>query len=291
MNFRYYKETQLEQLITELYLTNGPGIHYPEQLQSFDLLSRSFDIEVVIYRGRPFTDKIARVVFLNEKHGHFLNRMSFFHEAGHIVRHEGDQRKMPKLFKDAQEAEAEAFALYAAIPFYLLCQLDLPPQRGEAIEYIARIFQVPLKFAEKRIDQIQRRILQAQFDEAASHYYSTQCSDTTEQMTVEGTRIYSYYDSSADISGPSQLVIEADDVSVESAIDFLFPVDGPFDRLDLEDLQNYKRCKRLYAQDLIYKDGMIGVNFAVLNLKYGRNQQYVMHMQDIEQFLRIERGF
>lgn len=46
-----------------------------------------------------------------------------------------------------------------------------------------------------------------------------------------------------------------------------------------------------YAQDLIYKDGMIGVNFAVLNLKYGRNQQYVLHMKDIEQFLRLERGF
>lgn len=291
MTFHFYKETQLEQLVTELYLTNGPGIHSPEHLQSFDLLSKSFDIEVVIYRGRPFTDKVARVVFLNEQHGHFLNRMNFFHEAGHIVRHEGDQRRMPKLFKDAQEAEAEAFALYAAIPFYILRQLDLPNHRREAIDYIARVFKVPLKFAGKRVDQIQRRILQAQFDAAAVEFTST-CRDLEiSPPSIPKTEIYAFYDYTADLPGPTQYVIEVDSFTMESTEELLFDPNDRFKRLEPEDIHNYSGIQ-VFWRDLIYKNGRIGFDLSAMALKYelGPNR-FIVNAKDIELLIQYEVGF
>jgi len=292
MKFSYYKETNLEQLITRLYLTNGPCIQYPEQLHSFDYLSKSFDIEVVMYRGRPFTDKIGRVVFLDERHGVFLNRMRFFHEAGHILRHEGDQRHMPQLFKAAQEAEAEAFALYAAIPFYLLRQQDLPSHRIEIIDYIARVFLVPPKFAEKRLDQIERRIMENQFLAAAAEYPVThQDVSAWGQPIVPQTEIYAYYDLMADVPGPTQIVLEVDSIDMESEGELTFDINDQFNRLEPEDVQDFDGIQ-LYRRDLIYKNGKVGVRFPHLSAKYGAGaKRFIIHTKDIEQLIQYEVGF
>lgn len=292
MNFSFYRETNLEQLITKLYLKNGPNIQYPEQLHNFDYLSRSFDIEVVMYRGRPFTDKIGRVIFLDERYGVFINRMRFFHEAGHILRHEGDQRRMPALFKAAQEAEAEAFALYAAIPFYLLKQLELPSQRIEIIDYIARTFLVPPKFAEKRLSQIERRIMENQFLTAATGFTEVrQSKHDWDPPLVLQTRIYAYYDQLADIPGPTQFVLEIDSTDMESEGELTFDLNDYFKRLEPEDVQDFEGIQ-LYRKDLIYKNGQVGVRFPHLASKYGAGaKRFIIHTKDIEQLMEYEVGF
>ncbi|MFU1797321.1 ImmA/IrrE family metallo-endopeptidase [Paenibacillus azoreducens] len=287
--FEHYRMTELEKFAEDLYIQNG--ITVPKQINITELSTRlNVWVHFAEAKSRAIESRAGlRSIFIDNRLTPQYQKKDFLHELCHLLRHVGNQTVLPELFTEAQENEAKNFVYYAAIPFFMLKTMPIPTNRQTAIEYIAYHFDVTLQFAKIRLAQIERRILQAQFDEVASHSFVMDKLNDQEQ--VEGTAVYSYYDSSADVSGPSQLVIEADEKSVESATDFLFPADGPFSRLDLEDLPNYNRCKRLYAQDLIYKDGMIGVNFAVLNLKYGRNQQYVLHMKDIEQFLRLERGF
>lgn len=86
--------------------------------------------------------------------------MIFFHELCHVIRHSGDQRWMPSLFKEAQEYDADRFALYSALPFFILKSITLPERKGESIGYIAHTFRVPLYFAKKRFEQIEERITQ-----------------------------------------------------------------------------------------------------------------------------------
>ncbi|WP_234541377.1 tyrosine-type recombinase/integrase [Paenibacillus pseudetheri] len=64
----------------------------------------------------------------------------FFHELCHVIRHSGDQRWMPDLFREAQEIDADRFALYATIPFFMLDQITLPIHRSEAISLLALEF-------------------------------------------------------------------------------------------------------------------------------------------------------
>lgn len=67
---------------------------------------------------------------------------------------------MPSLFKEAQEYDADRFALYSALPFFILKSITLPERKGESIGYIAHTFRVPLYFAKKRFEQIEERITQ-----------------------------------------------------------------------------------------------------------------------------------
>ncbi|MED5017899.1 ImmA/IrrE family metallo-endopeptidase [Paenibacillus chibensis] len=287
--YEHYRRTELEQFVEHLYKTNG--IIEPEQITITELSNRlNVWVHYVEAKSRAVESRTGmRSMFIDERLTREEQRMDFLHELCHLLRHVGNQMILPDLFTQAQEYEAFNFVFYAAIPFFMFSRMPIPDNRQKALEYIAYNFNVTLQFAAKRLAQIERRILQGQFDAVASQCCTT--IETKDQEPAVGTTVYAFYDSSADVSGPSQLVIEADEKAVDSADDYLFSVDGPFDRLELEDLPYYNRCTRLFAQDLIYKDGMIGVNFAVLNLKYGRNQQYVLHMKDIERVVYLGKYF
>ncbi|MGN7167922.1 ImmA/IrrE family metallo-endopeptidase [Paenibacillus cellulositrophicus] len=287
--YEHYRMTDLEKYVEELYIQNG--ICNPYQINVADLSSRlNVWVHFAEAKSRAVESRTGlRSMFIDSRLTPEEQRMDFLHELCHLLRHVGNQMVLPELFTEAQENEAKNFVYYAAIPFFMLRTMPIPNNRQMAIEYIAFNFDVTLRFAENRLSQIERRILQAQFDVVASP--SLPWNEPKYHEPIKGTHIYAYYDSTADVSGPSQLVIEADEAAMDSAVDFLFSVDGPFDRLEQEDLPNYNHCKRLLAQDLIYKDGKIGINFAVLNIKYGRNQQYVLHMKDIERVVYSGKYF
>lgn len=288
--FEQYRMTDLEKFVEELYIQNG--INLPEQINITELSSLlNVWVHYAEAKSRAVESRAGlRSIFIDNRLTPQDQRRDFLHELCHLLRHVGNQMVLPELFTEAQENEAKNFVYYAAIPFFMLKAMPIPINRQMAIEYIAFNFDVTLRFAENRLSQIERRILQAQFDAVAAAQ-SAPWNEPPNYEPVNGTNVYAYYDSTSDVSGPSQLVIEADEAAVESAVDFLFPVEGPFDRLDQEDLPNYNHCKRLLAQDLIYKDGKIGINFAVLNIKYGRNHQYVLHMKDIERVVYLGKYF
>ncbi|MET3846844.1 ImmA/IrrE family metallo-endopeptidase [Paenibacillus sp. OAE614] len=277
MRYQYYKQTALEEFIAERYISHS--LLKPDDLDIHQIAD-CFKIEIYYDNCIPCSDNEKRVIFLNLKYKERELREIFFHELCHVLRHVGDQRRLPSLFKEGQEVEADQFKFYAAIPFHIINNLPVPQQRGQAIKYIADTFQVTKEFAEKRLDQLERRELQGKIDAA---FVNLQKSfQGVHEVSSEGIQLFAFYDSMADIPGPSQLVIEANSEAMDSQITFFFNPEGPFQRLEVENYYGYK-CIRLSEQDLIYKKGRIGVNFAVLNLKYGRAaQRFVIQMKDVE---------
>ncbi|MFD1266290.1 ImmA/IrrE family metallo-endopeptidase [Paenibacillus motobuensis] len=154
----------MEQWISTEYMSHG--IMVPDQLD-IDNIAEAFGVELIYEACPSFSDNEDKVIFLNKQTQELSARLIFFHELCHVMRHAGDQRRMPLLFKSAQETEAEQFVLYAAMPFYMMTRLNIPDQHCEAIPFIAEQFQVTLELAERRLDQVQRRVLQGTLIAAA----------------------------------------------------------------------------------------------------------------------------
>lgn len=187
MLFSYYQETHLEQWINSKYRSSGLLNAVQHDIER---IAEAFDIELVYAACPSFSDNEERVIFLNKHTDDVMARVIFFHELCHVLRHAGDQRSMPSLFKDAQEAEADQFVLYAAVPFYMFEKLPVPDQRNEAIPYIADAFRIPLELAEQRLDQIQRRVLHGSLMAAAQETERKQ-KETVVKWSPETQRILS----------------------------------------------------------------------------------------------------
>lgn len=166
--FQHYTLTHLEQFVEELYQRNG--ILSPQQLNIEEVARR---LNIWIY----FSGLGSKAVEIREGLGSInifkyqsrtLRWLDFLHELCHLLRHAGDQTIMPEQFTAAQEAEADHFVLYASMPFFMIRQMHLPDRRNEAIAYIASEFRVTTEIAEKRVDQIYRRILRGQLLEVAN---------------------------------------------------------------------------------------------------------------------------
>lgn len=66
---------------------------------------------------------------------------------------------MNPAFRQLQEAQAEQFVLYAAMPFFLLAPLLLSYREWVPSSVLSMEFGVTRELADKRIAQIKRRII------------------------------------------------------------------------------------------------------------------------------------
>lgn len=172
MLYAYYYETHLEQWIHTKYLDRGMST--PADLD-IERIAEAFGVGLVYGNHPSFSDNEENVIFLNKHMEAGQARIVFFHELCHVLRHAGDQRRMTELFMHAQETEAEQFALYAAIPFYMFAKLPVPDHRSEAVAFVAEQFRVQPELAEQRLDQIQRRVLHGSLIAAAQEANRRQC--------------------------------------------------------------------------------------------------------------------
>lgn len=76
----------------------------------------------------------------------------FCHELAHILYHAGDQMKLPTEFIQYQEYKANNFALHAAIPTFMLLNMNLPNDYYQAVALLQKTFKVSLTFACKRLN-------------------------------------------------------------------------------------------------------------------------------------------
>lgn len=204
MNFCNYFKTPLEQIIQDVYLENG--ILTPEDL-TIERISEMFKVDVVFDQAITFSDNQSMVIFLQRGVERTEQQKSFYHELGHVLRHAGDQRLMPKLFRQLQESDAERFCLYAAIPFFMFEKINLPSDEEMAAGYISKLFKIPPEFALQRLRQIQRRIAETEF--LTSFTYTAATRETKELTIPMSTEpivrgIYGI----DDLSSPHTLVIE-----------------------------------------------------------------------------------
>ncbi|MFK7692891.1 ImmA/IrrE family metallo-endopeptidase [Paenibacillus sp. HJGM_3] len=164
MDLSLYRLTEIEQWVNQKYIENG--IKYASDMD-LDRIASIFNS--VIHPTKDVTRAIYDhdlfgLVLLNSFHSAKKQRLNFFHELCHILRHSGDQNKMPKSFVDLQEEQATCFQNYAALPVFLLEQYNYIQDRKIYIKTLADDFSLPLSFVVQRIEQIERRILQAMLD-------------------------------------------------------------------------------------------------------------------------------
>lgn len=212
MIFSNYFRTPLEQWIEEQYLLNG--ILTPHDLD-IDKIAMLFGVDIIYHDNSPFSENEDKVIFLDRRDDYIEQRKIFFHELCHVIRHSGDQRRMPELFREAQEYDANQFALYAMIPFYMLEQMQLPVNRSQVISLLVSEFHVYLDFVKLRLNQIEDRITESKL--MSTFTYAGKSSDnhatTINESSMTGLdylqqpRIRSLY-GLEDLSRPEALVIE-----------------------------------------------------------------------------------
>jgi Zn-dependent peptidase ImmA (M78 family) len=158
--YRYYQTTPLEQWIEQLWMKSG--IVSPSQLNVDEVATR-LDVWVHYLKdtSRALEYMGLRTILLDKRQGRDAQWEDFLHELCHVLRHAGNQTTMPRMFCEGQEAEANRFVLYGAIPFFMLRHVRLPERIDEAIGVISIQFGVTFDLARKRLEQIQRRTLAA----------------------------------------------------------------------------------------------------------------------------------
>ncbi|MGP4041935.1 ImmA/IrrE family metallo-endopeptidase [Gracilibacillus sp. D59] len=162
--FEAYKTTDLENWLETLYIQND--IIHPSDLL-IDNVAKKLGIKLEYMEGArevAIWDEEDAIIFLNPDKPIPIIRKIFFHELCHPLRHYGDQTGSIESFITLQERQANQFMLYAAMPYYMIKQLDLPRSEDQISSFLSSTFYVPLQLAKKRVDQIKRRIQQADLD-------------------------------------------------------------------------------------------------------------------------------
>lgn len=163
--FKDYKKTSLEIWIENLY--KSKGIFSPKDL-TVKNISKTFNFSIAYIENAPnraIWDEEDAVIFLNPNLEYREVKAIFFHELCHPLRHYGAQELMVnKEFRELQEDQANQFQIYAAMPFYMLSELDLPNSESITINILVEKFDIPYYLAKKRVEQIKRRIVQSHLD-------------------------------------------------------------------------------------------------------------------------------
>ncbi|MDQ6420204.1 ImmA/IrrE family metallo-endopeptidase [Paenibacillus sp. LHD-117] len=165
MSFDDYRPADMELWIASTYERNG--IHYPGDLDDWDRIASLFGAHIAYTEGETkviYDEDGDCLIFLNLHLEPAEQRLAFFHELSHPALHAGDQRRLPPAFVELQESQAALFQLYSAIPYNMLKELAHLRSQPHYHRLIAGAFGVPLSFARKRLERIERRLQQEQSD-------------------------------------------------------------------------------------------------------------------------------
>jgi Zn-dependent peptidase ImmA (M78 family) len=159
-----YKPTQLEQWVNNFFSMNG--IVSINQL-NIDELASKFNVWVYFLEqgSQTIENDGMYSICIDRRLSESQQWEDFLHELCHVLRHAGNQIQMPVSFLELQETEAQSFQLYAAIPYSMLPR-ELPQNTWETLNYFVDHFGVTYELAGRRLEQIQRRILQYQIDQS-----------------------------------------------------------------------------------------------------------------------------
>lgn len=168
---RYYVPTPFEQWTEQLW--HQAGIRSVEQLNIDEVADRlGIWVHYVSGTSHALEYRGMRSIIVDKRLGEREQWEDFLHELCHVLRHAGNQTMMPKSFCEGQEAEANRFVLYAAMPASMMVGAKLPDRINEASEWLAQRFGVTFSLAHKRLEQIQRRIFERVLWEELWHVHS-----------------------------------------------------------------------------------------------------------------------
>lgn len=166
--FEHYQMTRIEEFTERLYKRIGISNTY--ELTIEDIANR---LNIWIYYT-PMRSKALEVrpgMYSMNIDSRLLPReqwVEFLHELCHLLRHAGNQTIMPEQFTQAQEAEADAFTMYAAMPISMIKVMTLTERCCDAAACLSDEFKVPIDMAHQRLEQIRRRVYAGRFFAAVS---------------------------------------------------------------------------------------------------------------------------
>jgi Zn-dependent peptidase ImmA (M78 family) len=158
-----YQFTPLEDEIKKLYQSLGIMEHY--QIDMMDIAEK-LDIWVCYKKmgSKAVDDDGLFTMFLDIRLSPAEQWQEFGHELCHLLRQAGNQLVLKESFIRFQETKAENFAYEFCVPSFMLLSISLPQQRNEAIQHVSETFNVTLDFADRRLVQIERRLMNSELD-------------------------------------------------------------------------------------------------------------------------------
>lgn len=150
-----YLTTTLEDAVTNFY--KRLGIYTPEHICE-RYISQKLHIYLE-FKPKPSYHQVIgnyRKIIISDYKSPEEQRVIYFHELCHILRHAGNQLFMPKAFRELQEWDASNFTRYATIPYHMLKYIDF--QSDNVISHAAELFSVPEYIAKDRLEQIKRKM-------------------------------------------------------------------------------------------------------------------------------------
>lgn len=123
---------------------------------SIETVSSKINLDVYYW------DRTSTIIDLINKHSVFINKgltkqgqwQDFGHEMKHFFYDGGSQDNLKDSFKCYQEVKADYFAYHFCVPTFMLRQL-----RGVTAYDIARIFNVEIEFAFRRLEMYKNSII------------------------------------------------------------------------------------------------------------------------------------
>lgn len=149
MNYIY---SPIEDQVKKLY--HHLSINVPEEIDMIDIAAK---LDIWLY----FESIGSKAIEQNGVFSMFIDKrlppqqqwQDFGHELCHALLHCGNQLNLPREFVMYQESKARNFALHFCIPTFMLEKLDLPSNKKEVIEVIAKTFNVETTFAKLRLER------------------------------------------------------------------------------------------------------------------------------------------
>ena len=169
ISFDLYKPSVVELWISSIYQHHD--ITHTSDL-SISNIAEIFNVNVFSHDGPVFAEweeGLYSFIFLNTKKSEPDNRADFFHELCHVLRHVGCQKKLPQLFRELQENQAQHFQLVAAMPIYLFKQVSPSLYYEHYINQLSYTFQLPKKLVKKRLHHILNNIQSNCFWDQINH--------------------------------------------------------------------------------------------------------------------------
>ncbi|WP_052339157.1 ImmA/IrrE family metallo-endopeptidase [Gorillibacterium massiliense] len=308
-----YKPTPFEMWIEAFF--QNLDISSTAQL-NIDYIAERMDIWVYyqemqschIDRGGLFSVNIDKRLTPSEQWEDFL------HELCHVLRHAGNQFHLPEPLMEWQEQNAATFQLYAAVPFYLLKTLNMPAQEHSIVEFLVSEFHVTYTLAEKRLRQIQRRILQGVLDQefmnslkepykgiSAEESYAQETYRLQDQLTqlrepkgLPDIRVFCDFATESQTAFYIKATFHPDE-PIWSETYLRLPLISPFQTLTWDELDEEPGI-RVGLDDLTTIPGRpneIGVYLPSLRMKYPKEQlemirSFILSIEEIEEVLQAE---
>ncbi|SFP09316.1 ImmA/IrrE family metallo-endopeptidase [Salibacterium halotolerans] len=157
--------THREDFVIDLY--EGLNIEAPDQINE-ENIAQKLDIKLTFWRHPSKHDMLlgSPEIYICTRVPKEYQRLHFFHELGHILRHVDVNRFVDpaSMFSNWIESDARLFEYYASLPYHMLKHYNLSD--STVIDTVVEDFVIPRTYVNKRIAHVMQQLKQEELKQA-----------------------------------------------------------------------------------------------------------------------------